>query len=575
MADRATGQLEATAGATFMNLSWPVLEGFPATAEAQFGDTLFFTAQGASPTTLTTIGFTVHINGTLAFIPGLGSGSGAPEANFAIYFGEQILRYTDGFNPTGFNDVAGGTTQGVSYVPPTTQDVFVNQDIAGTISFEGPAASFPILMLLTAGGQYGYASFGDTATFSFDPLPTGVSYTSASRDFLAGTVPTLDQDTGEQAALSLAVNGGHPIGAATASAVPFTVGGPESDDSGTVTFSDGNTAHDVVVNIVNGVPAASTANLTGLTDGAIAATLHLNNDAAGNSFTNVTANATLDQDSGEQAALKLTVNGGHPIGAATASAVPFTVGGLESDDSGTVGFSDGSHAAVVINITSGVLAASTANLAGLNEGSITATLHVNNDAASNSFTNVTANATLDTDRLSETPTLTAPSSLTVTAGGSAPLGIVLTAADSDDTLSVSISGVPAFESVTAAGATPTVTEQIIKGNDTYTYTFSALPSADWNNGLILHSTFPGKGHPVNPLTVTASNTTTGESSTAPARTISVTDPPATTTPGYQDLGLLNQFLAAGFHEQDGIPIVASSRAENNWGQEPFLTQPHH
>ncbi len=81
MADRATGQLEATAGATFMNLSWPVLEGFPATAEAQFGDTLFFTAQGASPTTLTTIGFTVHINGTLAFIPGLGSGSGAPEAN--------------------------------------------------------------------------------------------------------------------------------------------------------------------------------------------------------------------------------------------------------------------------------------------------------------------------------------------------------------------------------------------------------------------------------------------------------------------------------------------------------------
>ena len=84
----------------------------------------------------------------------------------------------------------------------------------------------------------------------------------------------------------------------------------------------------MAVNVVNGVPAASTANLAGLNDGTITATLHLNNDAAGNSFTNVSANATLDRDTGEQAALLLTVNGGHPIGAATAGAVPFTVGGL-------------------------------------------------------------------------------------------------------------------------------------------------------------------------------------------------------------------------------------------------------
>jgi hypothetical protein len=166
--------------------------------------------------------------------------------------------------------------------------------------------------------------------------------------------------------------------------------------------------------------------------------------------------------------------------------------------------------------------------------------------------------------------LTAPSSLTVAAGGSAPLGIVLTAVDSDDTLSVSISGVPGFESVTAAGATPTIT----KHGTTFTYTFNALPSADWNNGLILHSTYPGKGHPTNPLTVTASNTTAGESSTAPARTISVTDPPATIAQNYQSLALLNQFMAAGFHEQDGIPIVASSRTEISNG-ETFLTQPHH
>jgi hypothetical protein len=94
--------------------------------------------------------------------------------------------------------------------------------------------------------------------------------------------------------------------------------------------------------------------------------LQVNTDAAGNSFTNVVTNATLDQDAGERAALKLTVNGGSPIGAAKAGAVPFTVAGLESDDNGTVSFSDGSHAPVVVNIVNGVPAASTVSLSGLN-----------------------------------------------------------------------------------------------------------------------------------------------------------------------------------------------------------------
>ena len=77
---------------------------------------------------------------------------------------------------------------------------------------------------------------------------------------------------------------------------------------------------------------------------------------------------TIDQDSVEQAALKLTVNGGTPISAAKAGAVPFTIAGLESDDNGSVSFSDGSHAPVVVTIVNGVPAASTVNLSGLNDG---------------------------------------------------------------------------------------------------------------------------------------------------------------------------------------------------------------
>jgi hypothetical protein len=233
----------------------------------------------------------------------------------------------------------------------------------------------------------------------------------------------------------------------------------------------------------------------------------------------------LDQDTGEQAALALTVNGGAPIGSTTAGAVPFTAVGFESDDNGSVSFSDGRHTPVVVNITNGVLAATTVNLAGIHDGTITATLLLNNDAAGNTSTNVVTTATLDQVKAAEAPGLTAPSALTVGAGKSIPLGIVITPVDADDVISVTVSGVPSFESVGAAGITPTITKQ----GTTFTYKFSGLPAADLNNGLILNSTYSGKGLPTNPLTVTVSNTTTGESATAPAKTISVTDPPAGNT----------------------------------------------
>ena len=53
-------------------------------------------------------------------------------------------------------------------------------------TFEGAAATVPFWMELNAFGQYAFADLGDTATFSFAELPDGVSYTSASGDFLAG-----------------------------------------------------------------------------------------------------------------------------------------------------------------------------------------------------------------------------------------------------------------------------------------------------------------------------------------------------------------------------------------------------
>src|SRR5262249_57213612 len=83
----------------------------------------------------------------------------------------------------------------------------------------------------------------------------------------------------------------------------------------------------------------------------------------------------------EEVGQRLVAGGGARTGPTTAAATPFTVAGIESDDNGTVSFSDGTHAPVVVNIVNGVLSATTANLAGLNDGPVTVTLHLNNDAA--------------------------------------------------------------------------------------------------------------------------------------------------------------------------------------------------
>jgi hypothetical protein len=427
----------------------------------------------------------------------------------------------------------------------------------------------------TADATSGYWSFpigmlADDSTHSYTVTATAAGSVSQQSTALSFVV---DTDAEEQGSLQLTAQT-ISISAATAALVPFTIAGLESEDTGTVTFTDIN-QKSVAVNVTGG-QTSYTANLSSLADGTITSSLSVNTDAAGNSFTAVPGNSvSLDRDAGEQMALKLTVNGGNPISPAIAVAVPFTVVGIESDDNGTVSFSDGSHAPVSVNIVNGVLSATTVNLSELNDGMITATLHLNNDAAGNPFTNVVTNATLDQDKVAEAPTVTAPSALTVAAGGSVPLGIVIKATDVDDVLSVAVSGVPRFESVSAAGAAPTITKQ----GSTYIYTFSALPTSDWNNGLILTSTYGGKGHPINSLTVRVSNTTAGESSTAPSNTISVTDPPAGSSSGglgdvthVHSTALLGQYMASSFvlpsDGQGGTPITDPQ------DQQQHLSLPH-
>jgi hypothetical protein len=106
-------------------------------------------------------------------------------------------------------------------------------------------------------------------------------------------------------------------------------------------------------------------------------------------------------------------------------------------------------------------------------------------------------------------------SLSVPAGGTVALPIRVAEFDSDDTVSVTISGLTSFETVTDK-----FDDSVFSGSSI------TLSAAEVNSGLTLHSSYSGSGHPVNTLTVTATNATVGESATTPAQIITVTDPPA-------------------------------------------------
>jgi Bacterial Ig-like domain len=163
----------------------------------------------------------------------------------------------------------------------------------------------------------------------------------------------------------------------------------------------------------------------------------------------------------------------------------------------------------------------------LTDGSYTVTAIVS-DKAGNPASTASHALTVDEDKLPEAPALTiGNTSLTVQAGGSVALGITATPVDTDDRLSVKISGVPSYESITAPTGDTVTKQQQSNGIYTWTITESTSKAGTAITGLSLTSHYRGTGHPVATLTVTASDITTGETATSASQTLAVTDPPAT------------------------------------------------
>jgi hypothetical protein len=195
--------------------------------------------------------------------------------------------------------------------------------------------------------------------------------------------------------------------------------------------------------------------------------------------------------------------------------------------------------------------------------------------------------TVDQDGVAESPALTISSnSLTVQAGGSVPLGITATPVDSDDQLSLSISGLPSYESITAPAGN-TVTSSL-QSDGTYTWTITEGSSTTGQplTGLTLSSSYTGTDHPVATFAVTASNSTSGEAATSASQTMTMTDPPAPSPSGpgsalSQDAGnidrlaaLMNQFAAAGLGGNSFGPCPSTPTPNVGCDNPAFLAAAH-
>ncbi|MEF8761583.1 MAG: cadherin domain-containing protein [Candidatus Accumulibacter sp. UW25] len=182
------------------------------------------------------------------------------------------------------------------------------------------------------------------------------------------------------------------ISYAEKSAVSFTVTNLDVDATAVVTFSDGNAAHDVTANVL--ADGTATADLSDLVEGTVTATIAIT-DVAGNTATGNGDSSTKDTTADSALVARVTINDvdGY-ISNTEKSAVSFTVANLDVDATAVVTFSDGNPAH---DVTVPVLAdgTATADLSGLDEGAVTATIAIT-DVAGNTATGTSDSSTKDT-----------------------------------------------------------------------------------------------------------------------------------------------------------------------------------
>ena len=167
----------------------------------------------------------------------------------------------------------------------------------------------------------------------------------------------------------------------------------------------------------------------------------------------------------------------------------------------------------------------------------------------------------------------ANNALSVTAGSTVGLGVSVTTTDPNDVVTVNITGLPRYETIT-----DNLDGRTFRGKNI------TLTAAEVDSGLTLRSTYRGSDHPVATLSLTAIATdpATGMVASSTPQTLTVTDPPAATTTtaaaasAHQSFALLNQYLAGGFEsgrQDHGLIAAAAAQTVDRHG-ESFLARPH-
>jgi Ca2+-binding RTX toxin-like protein len=165
----------------------------------------------------------------------------------------------------------------------------------------------------------------------------------------------------------------HVINNSESFAVSYTIAGLDPDATATLTFSDGTHPDVPVVVSANGTFSANLSTL----NGTVQSSLHIT-DSAGNTA-DVSGNpVTLDTTADAAPTATVTINDGDGfINNSEKAAVSYTVAGVDGDATATVTFSDGTHNVVVPNLGNGP---ASANLSGLDDGPITATIALHDTA---------------------------------------------------------------------------------------------------------------------------------------------------------------------------------------------------
>jgi hypothetical protein len=156
-------------------------------------------------------------------------------------------------------------------------------------------------------------------------------------------------------------------------------------------------------------------------------------------------------------------------------------------------------------------------------------------------------------------------------GGTVDLGIKESAPASATAASITIKGLPWYETISDHSGNTS------SGGGWRDVTIS---EAEVNKGLTLTSHYWGRQDPTATLSITANDTVAGVTSHSPTLTLTVNDPPATSTSTFTatagKLALLNQYIASGFNQHwdstPQMPNFAAALAHNDWSS---FAAPHH